>query len=359
MLGPDLYQRLAADPMIGGGAGFQLAPTPRSTIHREGTARLLHFAGASRPGSRPLVLVPSLINRWYVLDLRAGASVVEALVGAGVDLYCIDWGVPEDEDRYLDWDQVLARLRRMIRRARRHSGHDRVGLLGYCMGGTLSAIHTALHPEEIALLVNLLGPIDFSQGGMLRSMVDPAHFDAGAIASAGNVAAGQMQAGFVALRPTSNLAKAVGALDRRRSGRDLDGFYALEAWAADNVPFPGEAYRTYIGDLYQRNLLIAGEHRVAGRPVDLGAIRCPVLTIAAGRDAICPPKAATALDDAVGSDDTAVIEVPGGHVGAVVGSRAARELYPALADWLRPRLAAAPASPTPSNANSKDTGTPS
>ena len=82
-------------------------PTPRDTLFREGTARLYRFraaSGAPRAGAAaPLLLVPSLINRWYVLDLREGASMAGALVGAGIDTFCLDWGVPEDEDRYLDW----------------------------------------------------------------------------------------------------------------------------------------------------------------------------------------------------------------------------------------------------------------
>ena len=57
-----------------------------------------------------MLLVPSLINRWYVLDLRPGARLAGALVDAGHDVFCLDWGVPEDEDRYLEWDDVVARL---------------------------------------------------------------------------------------------------------------------------------------------------------------------------------------------------------------------------------------------------------
>ncbi len=118
----------------------------------------------------------------------------------------------------------------------------------------------------------------------------------------------------------------------------IESFQALEAWAGDNVPFPGAAYATYIGDLYQQNLLVQGRHHVRGRRVDLGDIRCPVLTVVADRDAICPPAAATALNDRSGATDREVISVPGGHVGAVVGGKAAKVLYPALAAWLEKRL---------------------
>lgn len=317
----------------------RLAPTPRDELALEGGARLYHFRGlAPASAAVPLLLIPSLINRWYVLDLRSGASLVEALVGAGYDVWCLDWGVPAPEDRYLDWEAVLARLARAARRVRRETGAPRIGLLGYCMGGTLTAIHAAQHADEVAALITLAAPIDFAFGGQLRCMVEPRWFDADAIADAGNVSPHQMQAGFVALRPTLDLGKLVSLPDLATDGRAREAFQALDAWASDNIPFPGEAYRRYIRDLYQDNQLVAGTHRVAGREVRLDAIRCPTLVITASRDAICPPRAALALLVHVGATDKHALEVAGGHVGAVVGSRAAREMYPALADWLAPRL---------------------
>jgi len=118
-----------------------------------------------------------------------------------------------------------------------------------------------------------------------------------------------------------------------------DGFLALDAWASDNIPFPGEAYRRYISEMYQRNELVNGTHRANGLPALLSAIKCPVLAITATKDQICPPPAATALLKLVGSTDTAELQVPGGHVGAVVGSKASKEMYPGLIKWLAPRLA--------------------
>ncbi|MCE9572696.1 MAG: alpha/beta fold hydrolase [Deltaproteobacteria bacterium] len=320
-----------------------LMPTPRDVIMTDGTAALYRFARpATAPAApkTPIVLIPSLINRWYVLDLRAGASLVEALTSAGLDVWCLDWGIPEDEDRHRSWTDVLDRLARMLRRVRRETGAAKVALCGYCMGGTLATIHTALHPDEIAALIDLAGPIDFAKGGMLRRMVDPAWFDADAIADAGNVAPAQMQAGFTALRPTLDLAKLVGLGDLVGDAKAQLAYRALETWSSDNIPFPGDAYRTYITELYQGNALVNGTHRVRGKAVTLAAITCPTLAIVADRDTICPPPAAIALTERVGTTDTAVLRVPGGHVGAVVGGRAAREMYPGLIAWLRPRLVA-------------------
>jgi polyhydroxyalkanoate synthase len=320
---------------------MQLAPTPKDTLHRDGTAALYRFRrpdDAPAGAGMPLLLVPSMINRWYVLDLRAKASMADALTRAGIDTFCLDWGIPEDEDRYLEWPEVLDRLGRAVRAVKRATGAPRVGILGYCMGGTLSSIWSALHPDDVAALVNLAGPIDFSKAGFLGEMVNPEHFDAEAVAAAGNMGATQMQAGFTALRPTTQIAKWVGLLDRGLDPAARESFEALEAWAGDNIPFPGAAYATYIGDLYQKNLLVQGKHRVRGERADLGSIRCPVLTVVADRDTICPPAAATALNDAVGSTDKQVLTVAGGHVGAVVGGKAPKVLYPALAAWFKERL---------------------
>ncbi len=318
-----------------------LAPTPRSVVHRESTAALYEFVvpdDAPAGPDIPLLIVPSMINRWYVVDLRPGASLVEGLVSRGVHTYCLDWGIPNDEDRYVTWDDVIARLGRAVRRTLRHSGADRVAVLGYCMGATVAGIYTALEPKNVAGFINLLGPFDFSAAGSLANAVNPKWFDVDAMVEAGNISPIQMQSGFVALRPTQQLAKWVSYLDRARDPAAREAFAALETWASDNIPFPAAAYRTYIRELYQQNALVAGTHRVAGRRVDLASIRCPVLSIVAERDEICPPKAATALQDWCSAADKTVLAVPGGHVGAVIGSRAARELYPGIATWLIDRF---------------------
>lgn len=325
----------------------QTEPTPKDTVLRDGTAQLYHFRPAqAQPavqGRLPLLLVPSMINRWYVLDLREGASLVDALRKDGFDVWCMDWGAARDEDRYMTWDQVIDRLGRMVRKVRRETGVEKIGLLGYCMGATLSGIYTALHPEHIAAFVNLAGPFDFSQIGFMGQMTQKGWFDPAAITSAGNIAPTQMQSGFTAMRPTGQIAKWVTLADRSNQPGYRDAFDALEQWTNDNIPFPGAAYTTYIGELYQDNLLVQGEHYVKGKRVDLGQITCPVLSVVTARDTICPPPAATALNDRCGASDKEVVTVPGGHVGGVVGSLAPKITYPAISAWLKVRLESAAA----------------
>lgn len=350
---------MSAPPRVPGAAALglpALAPTPRDVVMRDGTASLLRFRRADNaPGAggvdpdhgstrhaaprsalAPVLLVPSLINRWYVLDLRPGGSLAEVAVQAGLETFCLDWGTPEDEDRFLTWDDLLARLARAVRKVQRLTGAPRVSLLGYCLGGTLSAIHAALEPHVVASLVSLAGPIDFAHAGMLGTLTDPRWFDAHAITSAGNLRAAQMQAGFTVMRSTRVAAQWVRFLERGHDAALREAMLALEVWNSDNVPFPGAAYATYIEELYQQNRLVAGTHYVAGRRVDLGAIAAPTLVIVADRDHICPPQAAFGLVRAREgrAPPTRVLTVPGGHVSAVVGARAARLLYPAMVEWL-------------------------
>lgn len=325
------------------------APTPRDTLYRDGRGSVFRFRPPATPGGddggeggrqratthAPVLLVPSMLHQWYVLDLCEGGSVAAALSnGTPWDTYCFDWGVPEDEDRYVEWDEIVARLDRAVRFVQRTTGAKKLALVGYSMGATLAAIHAALKPDTVAALVNIAGPIDFSESGRLGAMVDPRWFDAEAMAAAGNISALQMQSGFLALRPNHAISSWVRAMDEIHDSDARAATHALEAWANDTIPFPAAAYVTYIQELYQQNRLVRGEHFVRGECVDLSRITCPHLSVVADRDGVCPAASTTALNTFTRSKVKDVLTIPGGHVGAVTGAEAATELYPRLVAWL-------------------------
>jgi polyhydroxyalkanoate synthase len=111
-------------------------------------------------------------------------------------------------------------------------------------------------------------------------------------------------------------------------------FWALESWNADSVDVPGAAYRRLIKELYLENRLARGEFLLRGEPVDLSRIECPLLVVSSGRDTTCPPDAANALLDLVGSKRKETLELKGGHVLPVVGPRAKATFHHQLAEWL-------------------------
>jgi polyhydroxyalkanoate synthase len=307
-----------------------VAQTPHTVVWTENKWRLLRFAPAVPSYATPILMIPSLINRWYVLDLGPQRSLIEWLVAKGHEVYCIDWGTPGAEDRYLTWDDIGGRyIGRALRIAARATGTAHV--LGYCLGGTLATAYVAAFPEGVASLIALAAPIDFAHGGIMSTWTRTPTFDVGAIIAAfGNVPHQLMQASFNMLRPTLKAAKAVSVLDRAWDDEFLDGFLATEHWGSDNVSFPGACYEQYIQELYRENRLATGAFTVLGRPARLGNITCPVLAIAFAEDHIVPVSSAQPLIDLVGARDKQILVDRGGHVGAVVSRKAADRLWPAL-----------------------------
>ena len=320
--------------------------TPHDVVHRENKWRLLRYRsipaenGAPRDAtSAPVLLIPSLINRHYVLDLMPGKSFAEHLVRAGHDVYCIDWGTPGPEDRYLSFDDVCDRaIARALRKVARAEGADtKVHVLGYCLGGTLAAIHAAVHPERFASLTLVAAPVRFDDDGLLARWTRTPTFDLDALLAAeGNVPWQIMQGAFHMLRPTLTLAKAVSVINKAWDDPFLDGFLALETWGSDNVSFPGEAYRTYIEELYRRNALWHDAFSLSGHRVRLSAIECPVHAVTFEHDDIVPHRSASDVLQKVASAIVEHTHLPGGHVGAMVSSSAAKRLWPKLrAFWAR------------------------
>ena len=309
--------------------------SPASVVHRENEWRLLRYHSECIQYDTPILLVPSLINRHYVLDLLPGRSFVEYLVAQGHDVYIIDWGTPGPEDRYVTFDDVCDKyLGRAVRKAARTSGATSVHLLGYCLGGTLTTLYTAARPEHVRSMVAMAAPIRFHDSGMLSAWMRNPNVDIGAITEAfGNMPWPMMQASFHLLKPTLNLAKAVRLIDRAWDDEFLDGFFAIETWGNDNVSFPGAAYRQYVEQLYREDRLFNGTMRLCGRPARLEQIECPVLAVTFADDHIVPPESASILIDRVASVDKTHIAMPGGHVGAVVSKKAAARLWPQLSRW--------------------------
>jgi polyhydroxyalkanoate synthase len=325
----------------------RVGSTPAFEVHRENKWRLLRYVPrAPGPAFRtPVVLIPSLINRHYVLDLMPGKSFAEWLVAKGHDVYCIDWGTPSDEDRYVDFDDVADRaIGRAIRVACRTAGAEKAHVLGYCLGGTLAVIHAAVRPEHVASLTLLAAPIAFHDDGLLSTWTRTKNFDVDAlVAGAGNVPWQLLQSAFHMLRPTLNLQKAVTMLDKAWDDEFMDGFLAIETWGSDNVSFPGACYRTYIEELYRADGLLNETFALSGHPVRLRDVRCPVLAVTFEHDSIVPWQSAAIVLDRIGSEDKHRLHLAGGHVGAVVSKKAAAGLWPALSTFWADREVPAPA----------------
>lgn len=318
----------------------RVAQTPADVVYAEGRLRLLRYRPiVSQPWPVPLVVIPSLISRYYVLDLLPGRSMVEFLVAQGIDVYLLDWGVPRQEDRSTTFDQyITGYLRRAVQRVRVASGQDQVSLLGYSMGGTLTAIFSALYGHYVRNLVQLAAPIDFHDGGLLSQWTRKDRFNVDVVVDTlGAMPLALMQASFRMLKPLKQIMQQVTLAEQFDDVEMMQDLLAMQLWIDDNIPFLGEAYRKYIKDCYQENYLVQGKLVVSGRRVDLSRIDAALLNITATNDLLCPPQAAAVLNDLVASDDKRLLELPSGHVSVVTGRNSANRLWPQLAAWLRER----------------------
>ncbi len=315
----------------------RVGTTPKDVIYEENKSSLYRYHPSVPPAKTvPVLIVYALINRLYILDLYSGRSFVEYLLHEGLPVYAVDWGVPGDEDRNISLDYYIeGYLDRMVRRTIEESGSPQISLFGYCIGGTLSAIYAARHPERVKNLVLLTTPINFEAGGSLRRIVDKKHFPVDRIVDTyGNVPPWFMEAGFKMMNPMRDIVKAYNFSKHVLDENFRKFYFAVESWVNDNVPFPGEVYRRYIKDLYQENRLFRGTLEICGERVDLGRINANHLTVAGSEDNIVPPAAAVCMRDLVSSIDNTTVVLPGGHIGVITGGRALKTTWPRIGDWL-------------------------
>ena len=179
-----------------------------------------------------------------------------------------------------------------MRHIRQRTGSAKASLLGYCMGGTMSAMFTALHPECVKNLILLAAGIDFStREGLLNLWSDAQVFDVDAFVDEfGNCPADFLQSCFLMLSPVRNLlGKPLTLMERMDDEKFVDEFLTMETWINDNVAVPGEVFREFVKCLYQQDLLAKNQMRVGRRTVDLRRITCPVLNLLASEDTLVPP----------------------------------------------------------------------
>jgi len=310
--------------------------TPHRVVYTRGSMRLLRFEPTVRRHATPILFVYSLINRYYILDFLPGRSLIEFMRDQGFDVYAVDWGTPGALEQHMNWDEFLGGLlHSAVQWTLKVSGARDLTMYGYCMGGTMALAYAALYPKELRNFVAQATPVDFHEGGIFTTWTRPDYFDVDAMVDAhGNVPIDLMEAGFSMMAPVQRLTKWLEVFRRIDDPEFVTTFLAMETWAADNVPFPGEVYRQYIKDCYQENNFYEGRMVVGGRRVDLGQITCPLLTLIADNDTIAPPPSSTALDAKVGSTDRTTLRFPVGHIGLSTSSKGPRQIWPRVAAWI-------------------------
>jgi len=313
--------------------------TPSEVVYEEDRLKLLHYRGPEPARHRtPLLFVYALVNRPYILDLKTGRSVVAHFVDSGFDTYLVDWGVPTYADRHLTLDDYInGYLENVIDYISERTGSTQVSVLGYCMGGTMSAMYTALHQQRIKNLLLLAAGIDFAtRDGLLNLWTRSESFDVDKFIEAfSNCPAEFLQMSFLLLNPVQNLIeKPVNFFQNADNEKFIDDFLTTEMWLNDNIPVAGEVFREFVKYLYQQNLLVQNRMPVGKHIVNLQKITCPILNIMARNDDLVPCAQSTTFNDLVSSRERKSIIFPAGHIGLAIGSKAQKGVWPQVCDWL-------------------------
>lgn len=311
-----------------------IATTPREAIYERDRMVLYRYRQDNPTQKIPILLVYSLINRPSVLDLRPGRSVVQNLLAQGFEVYLLDWGVPNALDQFFDLDAyVNLLLRAAVREVCLHAEVPRITLLGYCMGGTLTGMYTALHPERVANLVLLGAPFYFRSEQLLyRWGTDPNVLDPQKVHEAFGNAPPWAFEGFSLLTLDSKPAKLHGLYQNMDDLAFLESYLAMEQWVSDNIPMPGAIYSEFIRTCFHENRLFLGKLKIAGKTINLSRIKCPTLILAGEKDHLVPPETTCRLTELLPQAETIVF--PSGHIGLSVSGGSQKKLWPQVGNWL-------------------------
>jgi poly(3-hydroxyalkanoate) synthetase len=295
-----------------------------------GAARLLDYGGKGIP----ILLVPSLINRYYILDLSHKQSFARYLNNNGMRVFVIDWGVPGEKERHYNCalyvTEVMAHMAEWI-----YTQVQRQLVVGgYCMGGLLALALAQTRPDLVAGLGLLATPWDFLVPGFPR------------IACFGNVALLEQYIGTNQSVPAETLHQFFHSVNpmafqtKFREFASMDAkdpstleFLAIEHWVNDGVPMTSGAARDCLIEWTQNNVPARGKWYVGGQAVSPERLSIPCFAAVPRDDKIVPSECALALTKLL--KNCHVIEPPCGHVGMLAGRRRKAGLWDPFIGWVK------------------------
>jgi polyhydroxyalkanoate synthase subunit PhaC len=323
--------------------GRNLAVTPGSVVFENELIQLIQYAPqTSEVEKTPVLFVPPCINKYYLLDLGTGNSLVEYAVAQGHRVFMISWRSALPEMGHLTWDDYLELgPLRAIDVVLNITGAERTHALGFCVGGTIlscaAAVLAARQQEKIAILTLLTTMLDFSDTGEIGLLIDAASvaLREATIGKGGILPGKELAFTFGTLRANDLIWRYV--VDNYLKGATPDAFDLLY-WDSDSVSLPGPMYCWYTRNTYlENNIKDPGKTKQCGVPIDLSKVKVPVYLLASREDHIVPWKTAYRSKDLIGENARFVLAASG-HVAGVINPPARNK----RSHWLNDNLASEP-----------------
>jgi len=284
--------------------GRNLATTPGSVVFENPWFQLLQYAPQTPTVyRRPLLMVPPCINKYYILDLQAGNSLVEFAVSQGFTVFMISWRNPMATDsdgiQASSWDDYIEKgVLTAIDTVQQITGQKQINALGFCVGGTMLgsalAVARARGDNPVASVTLLTTLLDFDDTGILDVFVDEAHaaYREQLLGQGGLMTARELATTFSFLRPNELVWNYV--VSNYLKGNAPPAFDLL-FWNADGTNLPGPFFTWYFRNMYLENKLCSpGALKVCSEPVDLSDLDMPAYVYGSKDDHIVPWKASFA-----------------------------------------------------------------
>lgn len=332
--------------------GRDVAATPGVVVFRNQLIELIRYdAQTDKVHPEPVLMIPSWIMKYYILDLSPHNSMVRYLVGQGHTVYMVSWRNPDAHDHDLSMDDYLRLgVIEALGAVGRISGHHHsVHGMGYCLGGTLLAIAAAACARKggmsetsglpaLKTLSLLAAQTDFSEPGELGLFIDESQvgFLDNITRGKGYLTGEQMAGSFQFLHSrdlvwTRRMREYL--MGEREQPNDL------MAWNADTTRMPARMHHEYLTSLYLHNALGTSNYRVEGRAVSLADIRIPVFMVGTQRDHVSPWTSVYKLHHLCDAEITFVL-TSGGHNAGIISEpghanrRYQKDTRPAQGAWL-------------------------
>lgn len=321
----DLSQgRITQSDETGFVVGENLAVTPGQVVFEDRLFQLIHYTPrTAKVGSRPLLMVPPCINKFYIMDLQPGSSLVEFALDQGQDVYLVSWKNPGESERDVTWDDYVQHgVVHAIDMTLEASRRPDINLLGFCVGGTLCATSLGVlaardQSEKVHSLTLMTTLIDFTETGVLDVFIDEQHVSMreSTLGGGGLLPGKELAATFSFLRPNDLVWPYV--VKNYLKGETPPAFDILY-WNADSTNLPGPFYAWYLRNTYlENNLVKPGKLKVAGEKLDLRKVKQPVYAFGAREDHIVPWQSAWEGVRHLGGKSRFVLGASGHIAGAI------------------------------------------